>query len=60
LCTVCLHPETHVIETRQDDDESVRRRRECLKCGMRFTTRETLKLPRKKKVMSHDENKSAL
>ncbi len=40
-CPYCTHDTTEVVETRDNDDFSVtRRRRECTKCGKRFTTYE--------------------
>ncbi|MGQ9853903.1 MAG: NrdR family transcriptional regulator, partial [Candidatus Oleimicrobiaceae bacterium] len=40
-CPFCAHPDTHVIDSRtRGDGQFVRRRRECLACGKRFTTRE--------------------
>ncbi|MAG39990.1 transcriptional regulator NrdR [Candidatus Pacearchaeota archaeon] len=43
ICPYCNNPETKVIDKR--DNESVtRRRRECLKCGKRFTTYERIEL----------------
>jgi transcriptional repressor NrdR len=37
----CGHPESKVIDSRPSDDGlSIRRRRECLECGARFTTYE--------------------
>lgn len=40
-CPACAQPETKVIDSRAtDDDEAIRRRRECLECGQRFTTYE--------------------
>ena len=42
-CPYCKHPETKVSDSRPTDDGSViRRRRECLDCGRRFTTYETV------------------
>jgi transcriptional repressor NrdR len=38
-CPSCLHA-THVLDTRPAGDTVVRRRRECLSCGHRFTTLE--------------------
>ncbi len=38
-CPFCTHQETKVLESRLSD-ESLRRRRECLKCENRFTTYE--------------------
>lgn len=40
-CIYCEHPESKVIDSRPTDEGTViRRRRECLKCGKRFTTYE--------------------
>lgn len=39
-CPYCSHEETKVRETRANEDNSIRRRRECLKCERRFTTYE--------------------
>ena len=38
-CAYCSHEETKVLDKR-DNDEYTRRRRECLKCNKRFTTYE--------------------
>lgn len=40
-CPYCGSEETEVVETRDSEDlETIRRRRECLKCEKRFTTYE--------------------
>ncbi len=39
ICPYCGHPETEVLESR-DSEDSTRRRRECEKCKKRFTTYE--------------------
>src|SRR3989338_1378245 len=40
-CRYCNNPETQVTDTRETESlETTRRRRECLKCGKRFTTYE--------------------
>ena len=40
-CPFCGHPEDKVVDSRASSDErSIRRRRECLSCGKRFTTYE--------------------
>mgnify|MGYP005837927003 CR=1 FL=1 len=40
-CPVCDHKESRVLESRSaEEDHSMRRRRECLNCGRRFTTYE--------------------
>lgn len=44
-CPFCLAPDTKVIDSRlANDGDHVRRRRECLTCGERFTTFETAEL----------------
>ncbi len=40
-CPFCNHPESKVVDSRlTKDKETIRRRRECLKCQKRFTTTE--------------------
>jgi transcriptional repressor NrdR len=42
-CPFCAHPDTKVIDARNQRDEPVkRRRRECSECGRRFTTYERI------------------
>ncbi len=42
-CPYCGSKETEVVETRDSEDtETIRRRRECTKCGKRFTTYERI------------------
>ena len=42
-CPYCYEDETKVIDSRPaDDNSSIRRRRQCEKCGKRFTTYEKL------------------
>jgi len=42
-CPFCGHAESKVIDSRPaDEGTSIRRRRECLGCGKRFTTYETV------------------
>jgi len=44
-CPFCLAPDTKVIDSRlANQGDSVRRRRECLTCGERFTTFESAEL----------------
>ncbi len=44
-CPFCGHPETKVNDSRlAGEGRQIRRRRECLKCGERFTTFETAEL----------------
>ena len=42
-CPFCGHTETKVTDTRESA-ESIRRRRECLKCERRFTTYESVEI----------------
>jgi len=56
-CPSCGHAESRVIDSRLARDGSeIRRRRECLECGRRFTTRERIDevLPR---VVKKDERR---
>ena len=42
-CPACAHLDDKVVDSRQSDDgDAIRRRRECLSCGARFTTFERL------------------
>jgi transcriptional repressor NrdR len=42
-CPACAHLDDKVVDSRQaDDGATIRRRRECLACGQRFTTFERL------------------
>jgi len=41
-CPFCRHDETKVIDSRNSQDYSIRRRRECLSCSRRFTTYERI------------------
>ncbi len=42
-CPYCTYEESKVIDSRPTDEgERIRRRRECLKCGKRFTTYEII------------------
>lgn len=53
-CPSCSHPEDKVIESRPArDGAAIRRRRECLKCGARFTTYEEI-LREELRVIKHD------
>lgn len=37
-CPACQHEELKVVDSRDAGDDAIRRRRECVKCGHRFTT----------------------
>lgn len=41
-CPYCRHDETKVIDSRVSQEFAIRRRRECLQCGRRFTTYEKI------------------
>ncbi len=44
-CLFCNCTESKVIDSRSaDDDRTIRRRRECIGCGRRFTTYETIEV----------------
>ncbi len=44
-CPFCKHPDTQVVDTRENDEgDSIRRRRRCLSCDKRFSTYETVEL----------------
>jgi len=43
-CPYCKHIETKVTDSRDTGSYTIRRRRECLKCGKRFTTYEYIEL----------------
>ena len=42
-CPYCGHPEDRVVDSRESrEGEVIRRRRECIRCGKRFTSYETV------------------
>ena len=41
-CIFCGNTDSKVVDSRYLKDTSIRRRRECLRCGKRFTTYETV------------------
>lgn len=43
-CLYCGSTESKVIDSRSADDLTIRRRRECVGCGRRFTTYETIEI----------------
>jgi len=43
ICPFCLHEETKVVDKR-DNESITRRRRECLKCKKRFSTLEKVEI----------------
>ncbi len=42
MCPFCKALDTKVIDSRRNEDYSIRRRRECIKCKKRFTTYEKI------------------
>lgn len=42
MCPFCNAPDTKVIDSRRNEDFSIRRRRECVNCKKRFTTYEKI------------------
>jgi transcriptional repressor NrdR len=54
-CPFCSFEETKVIDSRlSGEGQQVRRRRECLQCGERFTTFESAELVMPRVVKSDD------
>ena len=45
ICPFCDHSDTKVVDKRESDAVSTRRRRECLGCHQRFTTYERVEQP---------------
>lgn len=43
-CPYCGCGESHVVDSRTAEGNSIRRRRECLSCGRRFTTYEVVEM----------------
>ena len=43
-CLYCECVESKVVDSRSTDDRTIRRRRECVSCGRRFTTYETIEV----------------
>ncbi len=42
-CPYCGHPDSRVVDSRETESkEAIRRRRECIACGQRFTTYEKI------------------
>jgi transcriptional repressor NrdR len=40
-CISCDYPDSHVVSSeKKETNNLIRRRRECLRCGVRFTTQE--------------------
>jgi transcriptional repressor NrdR len=42
MCPFCRHGETKVVDSRGSQEFVIRRRRECLECGRRYTTYEKI------------------
>ena len=53
ICPFCEHCDTKVVDKRESDSVSTRRRRECLGCHQRFTTYERVE-PMDLLVAKHD------
>lgn len=43
-CPYCAHTELKVLESREADEKTIRRRRQCLNCEKRFTTYEKIEM----------------
>lgn len=47
-CLKCKYPDSRVVKSLHDDMKNlIQRRRECLRCGARFSTQEKLREDRK-------------
>jgi len=53
-CPKCERDDDKVIDSRSSKDNTIRRRRQCLKCGHRFTTSEEIVKTEKLKVLKRD------
>lgn len=40
-CTKCRYPDSRVVDTKHEQNDLIKRRRECIKCGNRFNTVES-------------------
>lgn len=50
-CSGCKYPDSHVVYTLSDDKRNqIQRRRQCLRCGLRFTTTEQHREPKVKQA----------
>lgn len=50
-CKHCNYPSAQVVYTKQNENKNIiERRRECVKCGLRFTTHEKFRDPTKKEL----------
>jgi transcriptional repressor NrdR len=58
VCPFCEHCDTKVVDKRESDAVSTRRRRECLSCHQRFTTYERVEQP-DLVVTKHDGRKES-
>jgi len=53
-CKNCNYPQSIVVKTRHGDSgDSILRRRECPRCGMRFTTSEKIHISKRNYMSSH-------
>ncbi len=50
-CPSCGYYDTRVVDSRPTENEAIRRRRQCRKCGYRFTTYETYEVDEKKRLI---------
>lgn len=51
-CVNCKYPESHIVktETIANPPNTIRRRRECLRCGSRWSTHEKMRDPKEKRL----------
>jgi len=56
VCQNCGYEHSHVVATTHDQLKTkIQRRRECLKCGVRFTTQEKLYYPAQQHKPQNDK-----
>lgn len=54
ICPICKCYDSAVLDSRQNDDGMIRRRRKCLNCGNRYSTLE-LSATRYEKMVEFEE-----
>lgn len=55
-CPGCKYPDTRVIKSIPEAN-TIKRRRQCMRCGLRVTTEEQVSLPRKKKELPREHRR---
>ena len=51
ICPNCQYPDSHVVKSEPNYNSTyIIRRRECTKCGNRYTTHEKMRDPKQKRI----------